>query len=136
TPAPGESAAAHVADDDDAMLRMINAARASESLLPLVRDAELDKLARAHSQDMLKAHLVAHDVGNGDVLTRANAAGVVAHRLGENVAMADTLENAHRALWASPSHRSNLLQELFNHVGVGVVRAPDGTVWVTEMFSG
>jgi uncharacterized protein YkwD len=43
---------------------------------------------------------------------------------------------AHRALWASPSHRGNLLLDQFTRVGVAVVRAPDGMVWVTEMFSG
>jgi uncharacterized protein YkwD len=61
---------------------------------------------------------------------------VSAHVAGENVATASSLENAHRALWASPSHRGNLLLDQFTHVGVSVVRAPDGMVWVTEMFSG
>ncbi len=59
-----------------------------------------------------------------------------AHVAGENVATASTLENAHRALWASPSHRGNLLHEAFTRVGVAVVRAADGAVWVTEMFAG
>jgi uncharacterized protein YkwD len=118
------------------MLRMINAARASEALDPLARDAQLDRLARTHSEEMLKARVVGHDVGTGDPSTRLRAAGVVAHVAGENVATASTLENAHRALWASPSHRGNLLLNQFTRVGVAVVRAPDGMVWVTEMFSG
>ncbi len=136
SPAPGEDAAAGAMDDDDAMLRMINAARASEALSPLARDATLDRLARVHSEEMLKARLVAHDVGTGDPAARMRAAGVSAHVAGENVAAASTVENAHRTLWASPSHRGNLLLEQYSHVGVAVVRAPDGTVWVTEMFSG
>jgi hypothetical protein len=64
------------------------------------------------------------------------AAGIKAHVAGENVATAGTLENAHRALWASPSHRGNLLFDRFTKVGVAVIRAADGMVWVTEMFSG
>jgi uncharacterized protein YkwD len=134
--APGEGAVRGARDDDDAMARMINAARASEALAPLARDAQLDRLARSHSEEMLKARVVGHDVGTGDPSTRLRAAGVVAHVAGENVATASTLENAHRALWASPSHRGNLLLNQFTHVGVAVVRAPDGMVWVTEMFSG
>jgi uncharacterized protein YkwD len=135
-PAPGEGAAQGAHDDDDGMLRMINAARAFEQLAPLVRDPALDKLARVHSEEMLKARLVGHDVGTGDPSARLRAAGLTAHVAGENVAAASTLENAHRALWASPSHRGNLLLDQFTRVGVAVVRAPDGMVWVTEMFSG
>jgi len=136
TPAPGESAAKGARDDDDGMLRMINAARAAEKLSPLARDGALDKLARAHSEGMLRARMVGHDVGKGDPAARIKAAGIKAHLAGENVASAGSLENAHRALWASPSHRGNLLLDKFTRVGVAVVRAPDGTVWVTEMFSG
>ena len=135
-PAPGESAGKGAKDDDTAMLQMINAARAAEQLAPLTRDAALDKLARAHSEEMLRARMVGHDVGGGDPAARIKAAGIKAHVAGENVASAGSLENAHRALWASPSHRGNLLLDKFTRVGVAVVRAPDGMVWVTEMFSG
>jgi uncharacterized protein YkwD len=134
--APGESAAKGAKDDDQGMFQMINAARVAEQLAPLARDAALDRLARTHSEAMLRARMVGHDVGQGDTLARSKAAGIKAHVIGENVASAGTLENAHRALWASPSHRGNLLLDKFTHVGVAVVRAPDGMVWVTEMFSG
>lgn len=133
--APGEAAARAAKDDDDAMLRMINAARAAEGLGALVRDAALDKIARAHSEEMMKARMIGHDVGGGDPAVRLRAAGVRARVAGENVAMAISLENAHRALWASPSHRGNLLFDQFTKVGVSVIKA-DGMVWVTEMFSG
>ena len=134
-PAPGESASQGAKDDDDAMLRMINAARASESLSPLVRDSQLDKLAKVHSEEMLKARIVGHDVGSGDVVARLRAAGVSQHMVAENVAVGSTLENAHRVLWSSPSHRGNLLLDQFAHIGVGVLRASEGRVWVTEIFS-
>ena len=138
TPAPGEAAAQGARGDDDAMLRMINAARAGEGLSPLARDAQLDKLAKIHSEEMLKARLVGHDVGTGDPASAPAAPPAVsAHAAGEKRGFtANSLENAHRALWASPSHRGNLLLDQFTHVGVAVVRAADGMVWVTEMFSG
>lgn len=136
TQAPGESAAQGAADDNDGMFRMINAARASELRTALARDATLDKLAKVHSEEMLKVRTVGHDVGTGDPSVRLRAAGVLARVAGENVATARTLERAHRALWASPSHRGNLLLDEFTRVGVAAVRAPDGMVWVTELFSG
>lgn len=136
TTAPGESAAKGAKNDDAAMLQMINAARAAEQLAPLTRDPALDRVARAHSKEMLRVRMVGHDVGGGDPAARIKAAGIKVRVAGENVASAGSLENAHRALWASPSHRGNLLLDKFTRVGVAVVRAPDGMVWVTEMFSG
>jgi len=135
-PVPGEEAAQGAKDDADAMLRMINAARIAEGRKPLTRDPALDKVARAHSEEMMKARLVGHDVGGGDPRARLDAAGVKVAVAGENVASASSLPNAHRALWASPSHRGNLLLERFSRVGVAVARGSDGSYWVTEMFSG
>jgi uncharacterized protein YkwD len=136
TSVPGEAESKGAKDDDDAMLRMINAARASEQLAPLTRDASLDKLAKAHSEEMKKARMVGHDIGGGDPTVRLKAAGILARVAGENCASASSPENAHRALWASPSHRGNLLLGQFTKVGVAVVRSADGTVWVTEIFAG
>ena len=57
------------------------------------------------------------------------------HNLGENVAMAPTLDGAMSALEASPPHRANLLNPAFTKVAVGVVQQ-GGFYWVTEDFIG
>lgn len=134
--APGEEAAKGAKDDADAVLRMVNAARGAEGVAALARDPELDKLALVHSQEMLKARMVGHDVGGGDPVARLHAAGLTMRMAGENVASSTTLENAHRALWASPSHRGNILLDQFTKIGVAAVRGADGAVWVTEFFGG
>lgn len=134
-PAPGEDAAKGAADDLDAMLRMVNAARATEGLPTLERRERLDKIAQAHTEDMMKARMVGHNVGNGDLRARMNASGMRVRIAGENLASARSVEHAHRALWASPSHRDNILFSDFRRMGVAVGRAPDGTVWVTEVFT-
>lgn len=135
-PVPGEEAGQGAKDHADAMLRMINAARVAEGRKPLTRDPALDAVAKAHSEEMKKARMVGHDVGGGDPRARLEAAGISSSVAGENVASASSLENAHRALWASPSHRGNLLLERFTRVGVAVVQSADGAYWVTEMFAG
>jgi uncharacterized protein YkwD len=136
TTAPGESAGKGVKDDADAILKMLNAARALDLLAPLSRDASLDALAKAHTEQMMKARMVGHDVGDGDPVARMKAAGVVAHTAGENVASAGSPEAAHRALWASPSHRGNMLLDRWTKVGISAIRAADGQVWVTQLFAG
>jgi uncharacterized protein YkwD len=114
---------------------MVRAARARENLPPLARDSRLDRIAQAHAEAMQTARRVAHDVGDGDPGSRVQNAGLDVKVAGENVARALTLSRVHRALWASPSHRGNLLDPRFEAVGVGIVRDADGTVWAAEVFA-
>ncbi|HEY3493779.1 MAG TPA: CAP domain-containing protein, partial [Polyangiaceae bacterium] len=62
-------------------------------------------------------------------------AGLTPTLLGENVAHARNALLAHRALWASPSHRANLLEPNYDSVGIGVAEDADGSVWVSELFA-
>jgi hypothetical protein len=132
--APGESAAGD-APDPAAMHAMVAALRSAEHLAPLLPDARLDALATAHAERMRRLGVIGHDVGNGDPVQRIAAAGLRARACGENVAHAATVVLAHRSLYASPSHRANLLSTTFDRVGVGVVRDADGSVWVAEEFA-
>jgi uncharacterized protein YkwD len=134
TPAPGEAAGAGVADDGEALLRMINSARRIEGLRALRRDAKLDGAAQAQADAMRDARQLGHDVGKGDVGERLTSLGVEARAYGENVARAATPGRGHRAIWASPSHRGNLLEPRYDSVGLGTARGPDG-VWICEVFA-
>ncbi len=136
SPAPGEDAGQNAPSDVEGVRRMVNAARAAEGLAALTADPRLDQLAQEHAQRMFDTKTVGHDVGNGDPRSRVAAAGISSRATGENVAAASTLERAHRALWASPSHRGNVLEKRFSNLGIGVVKGPDGRVWVAEIFTG
>jgi uncharacterized protein YkwD len=134
-PAPGEEDASTNADETVALTRMVAALRTSEGVPALARDEKLDSLAHAHAERMRDARSVAHDVGNGDFKERFEAEGTLdARAVGENVAHAPSVALAHRALHASPSHRINLLRGDYTHMGVGVVHADDGSVYVCETF--
>jgi uncharacterized protein YkwD len=54
--------------------------------------------------------------------------------VGENVAHAENLVNAHRALYGSPSHRQNLIDPGWKAAGFAAVPGDDGSVWVCEVF--
>ena len=122
-------------EDPSALLRMVNAARASERLPPLQRDPELDRLADEHASRMAAEGELGHEVGAGTPTERVIAAGLGRGTVGENVAAAATLAGAHGALWASPSHRENLLGEQFHRVGLAVVIDAQGRRWVAEIFT-
>ena len=65
---------------------------------------------------------------------RLSASGIETLAYGENVARAASAGRGHRVIWASPSHRGNLLEPRYRAVGVGTARGPDG-VWVCEVFA-
>ncbi len=134
--APGEAAPPADASDRGALLAMVQALRLSEQLRPFTPDPALDALATTHTRKMQETHVVAHDVGDGDPVRRFDAAGLSARESGENVAHAGSIALAHRALYASPSHRANLLSSSFDRIGIAVARDRDGSVWVTEELTG
>ena len=132
--APGEEEARSVSDPRAALFQMVNAARASERLAPLEADARLADLAQSHAEAMRRARKTAHDAGDGDLNRRLELLGLELSA-GENVAHAGTVTLAQRALWASPSHRENLLFSRFDLLGVGVAPDADGTLWVCQVFA-
>lgn len=128
-PVPGE-------DGSGDLAAWIDALRAAESLPPLAHDRRLDALASAHAERMRAAGSVAHDLGEGDLRARFVEASLDARVVGENVARGPSVLHAHRALYASPSHRMNLLRADYTHVGVGLARADGGVVYACEVFAG
>ncbi|HEY5077754.1 MAG TPA: CAP domain-containing protein, partial [Acidimicrobiia bacterium] len=111
------------------------ATRSAAGEPPLTRDARLDAVARAHAQHMATRRDLAHDAGDGDPDERMRAAGLTARASGENVAHAASVALAQAALWASPSHRANMLRRDFDRLGVAVVRDGRGEVWAVETFA-
>jgi uncharacterized protein YkwD len=132
-PAPGEDDARP--DDPVALFAMVNAARASESVPPLVRSDALDRVAASEAAALRRLGRLAHDAGDGDPVERVRRAGLEPKLIGENVAHAATLRLAHRLLWESPSHRGNLLDPRFDTLGVGLAPGTDSRVWVCEIFA-
>ncbi|MBI2388690.1 MAG: CAP domain-containing protein [Deltaproteobacteria bacterium] len=134
---PGEESGDGVDDPVQALVRRINGARAADGVPALAIDAGLSKVAQAHAAAMMKAKVLGHDVGDGDPAARVAAAGGKWKVIGENVAKAKTERTAHRAVYASPSHRSNVLEGRFKKVGIGVVADPKtGYLWIAELFGG
>lgn len=128
---PGDTATGST--DAAALAAMVTAAREEEGLPTLPRDAALDAIAQRHAAAMAKLGRVAHDVGAGDPADRVEEE-TEAREVGENVAHASSVRAAHHVLWASPSHRANLLSTRWTARGVGVARAADGSVFVAELF--
>jgi hypothetical protein len=133
-PPPGQLPSDDV-DPARSLSLMVAAARESVAVAPLAHDPTLDRLASEHAARMMRVARLGHDVGDGDPRERVDRSGLGAREVGENVAHAIDAASAHRALWLSPSHRENILGSRFDHIGIGVRRDADGSLWVTEIFA-
>jgi uncharacterized protein YkwD len=117
-----------------------NRARLKNGLLPFVWDADLCRMARAHSENMGRHNFFSHVTPDGQRLKdRAQAVGILHFALiGENIAYnlgyddPGTFAVEHWML--SPKHRANILDEHFNAMAVGTFVAPDGSVYLTQTF--
>ena len=132
--APAARAQTVERSESTALVAWINEARAARHLAPLARDARLDAIAEAHSEDMGRAGYFSHQSPTtGTVEDRAAAAAFRWRALGENIAFNQSTRAAHEALLRSPGHYANITGD-YRAVGVGIVRARDG-VYVTEVFA-
>ena len=108
--------------------RKINTARGIVGTRRLELDKELSRVARKHAWEMNRANSLYHTPSRklGWRVTRWN-------HLGENVGAGQSVTSLHQAFMNSPSHRSNVLDRDFRHVGVGVAQ-DDNYMWVTIVF--
>jgi uncharacterized protein YkwD len=113
------------------MFDLTNRSRANHGKALLAIDSRLSKVAKKHSAQMAAA---------GELFHSDNLPGAIRARWtswGENVGVTPTsLGDLQRAFMHSKVHKSNVLNEAFAKVGIGVVENGDGKMWVTVIFYG
>lgn len=107
---------------------------------PLKWDPRLAEAALEHSEDMAAHHYFSHYAPDGDSpVERITSIGVQWRSMGENIAKNFTVQSAEAAFMNEPrfepNHRGNILNPKFNAVGIGIVRGPDGMIYVTQDFA-
>ena len=117
----------------------VNGFRTDQHLLALERRADLDRVARAHSEDMVRRGFFAHQNPDGEMWwQRMERAGVAGFTMaGENVAQSNQRDPNTAVFegWkASPAHRENLMARPYNTTGVGIARHPDGRLFYTQLY--
>ena len=117
------------------MLDLVNQERTAVGLAPLEADPEMLPVARAHSADMFARGYFSHQTPEGkSPFDRIREAGVRFRTAGENLALAPTVEIAHRGLMNSPGHRENILRPQFGRVGIGILAGGRHGIMVTQKF--
>jgi uncharacterized protein YkwD len=117
------------------MVAAVNAQRDTFGLSAYETDDELKLLALAHAQDMVTRGYFSHTTPEGlDLDDRFAQQQISSGWTGENIQrntkpISKTVAEAIRWFMSSAPHRSNLLHDRFNRIGVGVAEAPTG--WYT-----
>jgi uncharacterized protein YkwD len=103
-------------------LALVNSERKSQGVADLTWSNELAEVARGHARDMWIRKYFGHVSPDGkDVSDRLYAGKIKYSLAGENLALAPTVNSAHKGLMNSEGHRENILGKRFNKVGIGVI---------------
>jgi uncharacterized protein YkwD len=103
-------------------------------------DDRLAVVARMHSEEMASNGFISHEGADGSSpSSRVSMAGIKWFSTGENVANCRSVREAESLFMNEPkfehNHRWNILNSNYTHVGVGVARAPDGSLYITQEFA-
>jgi uncharacterized protein YkwD len=126
TPAPAAAATSDAAQ----LISLVNAYRAANGLGGLTEAGDATAKAQQHANDMAAQGRLFHSSSLASDIQNGWTA------LGENVGVGGSASQLGSMFEASGPHRANLLNGAYNQIGVGVVRAGDGQLYVTEFFLG
>lgn len=112
------------------MIEAVNAARAREGKTLLESDETLTSIAQSHACDIAatgRASVAGSDGSN--VVERARAAGYRACGVAQLVSTGGSPEATVGSWMLSEPHRTQLLTQLTEQIGVGATRGSDGRIW-------
>jgi len=121
---------------ESTMLALLNQSREAAGLQPLKANTTLRSVARLHGTDMFANGYLSHQSRDGRLpLARVEAAGLSPWHVGENLAYAQDVREAHQLLMNSPDHRANILSPVYRWIGIGVMDGGQHGVIVVEDFT-
>lgn len=118
------------------ILVLVNQSRQAAGRWPLRANLTLRTVARTHGAEMFAYGYLSHQSRDGRLpLDRVEGAGLSPWHVGENLAYAQGVEEAHRLLMNSPGHRANILSPMYRWIGIGVMNGGRDGVIVVEDFT-
>ncbi len=117
------------------MLGRINRQRAALKLAPLCVNAKLEAAARAHSRDQATMDTMTHVGSNGEHSWQRAADEGYSGTTAENVAEGFTsVQDVMDAWMVDESHKNNVADGAYQHVGFARAESDSGVTYWTQMF--
>lgn len=121
---------------DREILELVNEERTEAGLDSLAIDSQLDQAANLHTDEMVQADRMSHQLpGEAGLGDRVSDTGYDWRALGENVAAGQQTPEAVVDAWMNSSgHRDNILNPNFTSLGVGYEDASDNISGDTDVY--
>ena len=113
-----------------------NQQRNRHNLRPFCVDPSLQRVARAHSRDMVQRNYFSHTTKgtNRDACDRIKNAGYRYRYCAENIGYNSTPNSMFNAWMNSSGHRTNILSGKYREIGIGAVDKGAGNTMYTVDF--
>lgn len=121
-------------DDVLLMLDLINQERTSRDLQPVELSNELSYMGELHSQDMIDRNFFSHDNPDGGTIDIRRKELGIATFVGENISTNISVQASHTSLMNSPGHKANILNPIWNRVGLGIIKSGN-LYYISQEFS-
>jgi uncharacterized protein YkwD len=109
-------------------IQLVNEARESRGIPPVLANDTLGAKAQSWAEAIAAQGRLVHS-------NLSDGVGSGWSSLGENLAMAGSVEEAHQLFLDSSSHRATMLSGRYSQIGVGVAEA-GGRVYVVQEYGG
>lgn len=122
-------------DEEELVLKLINAERKKQGLFELKFDSRLMKLADLKTNDMLEENYVSHNSDKyGKIFNMLEVNNIEYKIAGENIARNKNAELAVKAWMNSKKHRENILEERYEYTGISVVKDKEYRYLFVQVF--
>ncbi len=129
-----QSQAVSASSPEEIILTHTNHARKKAHLAPLRFNGQLRKVAKEQSISMAKTKTLSHEVNGNGLAARIKKHGYAYRNVGENIAYGCSPSEVVRLWMKSPGHKKNILNPKFAEIGIGIARANDGSLYITQVF--
>lgn len=126
-----------LASYEQQVIDLVNRERSYRGLGLLKYDSQLGYVARVKSQDMVDNRYFSHTSPTyGSPFQMMERFGLRFSAAGENIAYGQrTAQEVMNSWMNSAGHRANILSASYTHIGVGVAKASNGTLYWTQEFA-
>ena len=122
-------------DEEELVLKLINAERKKQGLFELKFDSRLMQLAALKTNDMLEENYVSHNSDKyGKIFNMLEVNDIEYKIAGENIARNKNSELAVKAWMNSKTHRENILEERYEYTGISVVKDKEYGYLFVQVF--
>lgn len=110
---------------------LVNKERTRRATAPVIRNRELDEIAREHAEFMASIEEVRH----ANPLKIQTKLGLSGRKVGSNVAKGESIREMHKSMMKkSITARNNILNGKYTSFGMGTATTPSGELYICQIF--